>query len=449
MGANGGFGASAGMGGAAGTGGAGECTSANDCPEATCRVSICDAGTCALGDAPRGSACDAGGGTFCDGNGSCVPWLPLSMIGAPAPRYDHSAVWTGSEMIVWGGNTMPGVVTNTGYRFDPATDSWSPISMVGAPSARTKHGAIWTGSEMVIWGGYGQTTYVSEGSRYNPISDTWTPTATLNEPFGRVDFSMIWDHNHGYVLIWGGYVFGGNPPLLNSVNLGSRYDVAKDEWTSMPLTGAPQARHKHLASWVPGQMPNTPNGVMVIFGGTNGFDWFKTGGMFDPVTMTWAPMNTTPGVNQGGQPPAKPLESAADTVLGSASLMVWGGWDGGNYYDDGYYFFPNQKPGGYWQKITPAGAPAARAEMVALVPAITGVFVWGGCGGQACTTVYDDGGIWLFGSNGGTWETVPSDPVLPARRYAGAVATATEVMIWGGRTGSTVFGSGARRRINP
>ena len=39
-----------------------------------------------------------------DGPSGCVDnWAATSTINAPTGRYEHTAVWTGSEMIVWGG----------------------------------------------------------------------------------------------------------------------------------------------------------------------------------------------------------------------------------------------------------------------------------------------------------------------------------------------------------
>ena len=64
----------------------------------------------------------------------------------------HTAVWTGSEMIVWGGYDG-GNVLNTGGRYNPSTDSWTATSTTNAPAARTDHTAVWTGSEMIVWGG--------------------------------------------------------------------------------------------------------------------------------------------------------------------------------------------------------------------------------------------------------------------------------------------------------
>ena len=66
-------------------------------------------------------------------------------------------MWTGSEMIVWGGMPIYGYLNNGG-RYDPATDSWTPTSTTNAPDARYSHTAVWTGNEMIVWGGAGNIT---------------------------------------------------------------------------------------------------------------------------------------------------------------------------------------------------------------------------------------------------------------------------------------------------
>ena len=53
-------------------------------------------------------------------------------------------------MIVWGG--FVGSESNTGGRYDPSTDSWTAISTISAPAERLNHSAVWTGSEMIVWG---------------------------------------------------------------------------------------------------------------------------------------------------------------------------------------------------------------------------------------------------------------------------------------------------------
>jgi hypothetical protein len=97
-------------------------------------------------------------------------WTPTSVNGAPSIRDSHTAVWTGREMIVWGGLSYPpGVYENTGGRYDPASDSWTPTSTAGAPLRRKQHGAIWTGSEMIVWGGVNYelaNPFLNTGGRY-------------------------------------------------------------------------------------------------------------------------------------------------------------------------------------------------------------------------------------------------------------------------------------------
>jgi hypothetical protein len=92
-------------------------------------------------------------------------WTPTSTTGAPSGRYDHTAVWTGNLMIVWGGHAIPGSHVNTGGRYDPATDTWTPITTAGAPSGRRSHTAVWTGNLMIVWGG---SSYRNSGGRYIP-----------------------------------------------------------------------------------------------------------------------------------------------------------------------------------------------------------------------------------------------------------------------------------------
>ncbi len=60
-------------------------------------------------------------------------------------------------MIVWGGYFYDGSYheLNTGGRYNPATDAWVGTSTgANVPSGRDDHTAVWTGTEMIVWGGY-------------------------------------------------------------------------------------------------------------------------------------------------------------------------------------------------------------------------------------------------------------------------------------------------------
>src|ERR1041384_1276767 len=92
--------------------------------------------------------------------------------GTATHRAFHTAVWTGSEMIVWGGSGDTSYL-NTGERYNPVTDTWTAISTTNAPAGREAHVAVWTGTEMIVWGGENQDgslrTFPNDGGRYNPV----------------------------------------------------------------------------------------------------------------------------------------------------------------------------------------------------------------------------------------------------------------------------------------
>ena len=116
----------------------------------------------------------------------------------PTARFVHTAVWTGTEMIVWGGSYL-----NTGGRYDPATDSWTPTSTAsGVPSGRESHTAVWTGTEMIVWGG-SDGSYLNTGGRYDPATDSWTATSTASGvPSARDSHTAVWTGTE--MIVWGG-----------------------------------------------------------------------------------------------------------------------------------------------------------------------------------------------------------------------------------------------------
>ena len=103
-------------------------------------------------------------------------WTATITTNAADGRADHTAVWTGSEMIIWGGDAGLFNNFNTGGRYTPATNTWVATSTSNAPDGRDSHTAVWTGSAMIIWGGYDSGTNFNTGGKYNPGTDSWTAT---------------------------------------------------------------------------------------------------------------------------------------------------------------------------------------------------------------------------------------------------------------------------------
>ena len=72
-------------------------------------------------------------------------------------------------MIVWGGGDESNsfLFFDTGGRYDPTTDTWIDTSTTDAPCSRQYHTAVWTGGEMIVWGGeVGGLAFASSGGRY-------------------------------------------------------------------------------------------------------------------------------------------------------------------------------------------------------------------------------------------------------------------------------------------
>src|SRR5262249_14348667 len=46
-------------------------------------------------------------------------------------------------------------------------NNWTPTS-TNAPDARSGHTAVWTGSEMIVWGGQNSSGQMNTGGRYDP-----------------------------------------------------------------------------------------------------------------------------------------------------------------------------------------------------------------------------------------------------------------------------------------
>src|SRR6478736_4653468 len=98
-------------------------------------------------------------------------------------------------MIVWGGLALGPAYLNTGARYNPSTDRWTPTNVPTASAAQT---AVWTGSEMTVWGGNG-VGFVT--SRDTPTTDNWTAPTTSNAPTVRAGHTAVWTGSQ--MIVWG------------------------------------------------------------------------------------------------------------------------------------------------------------------------------------------------------------------------------------------------------
>lgn len=267
-------------------------------------------------------------------------WTAVSVTGAPTGRSGHTAVWTGSEMIVWGGSDIG--ASNTGGRYNPSTDSWTTTATAGAPAARYSHTAVWTGSEMIIWGGADNGPRLNTGGRYNPATDSWTAVTTAGAPAARHAHTAVWTGSE--MIIWGGIVT--NP---GGVNTGARYNPTTNSWTATTTAGTPTARYIHTAVWTGSEM--------IVWGGDSvSPGTVHIGGRYNPVTNTWTATTTT------GAPAAR---AEHGVVWTGSEMIVWGGDGGGtpSLLNTGGRYSPAENS---WTATTTTGAPSGRFRLSAV-----------------------------------------------------------------------------------
>jgi N-acetylneuraminic acid mutarotase len=88
----------------------------------------------------------------------------------PLPRAGFAAVWTGHRVLVWGGLAGRPALTPPahGEAYNPATNQWTALP-ASPLRGRLSPTAVWTGRQMIAWGGQGATgTFFTDGTAYTP-----------------------------------------------------------------------------------------------------------------------------------------------------------------------------------------------------------------------------------------------------------------------------------------
>jgi len=348
-------------------------------------------------------------------------WHLTSTVNAPTWRERHTAVWTGSEMIVWGGYGGTTGTVNTGARYNPATDTWTPTSTTNAPAHRSRHVAVWTGSRMLVWGGRtgdSDNTTVNTGGSYDPVSNSWTAITTSNAPAPREYFTGVWTGTE--MIVWGGY----NGVAGTSVNTGGRYNPQSNTWQTTNTSGALAKRYAHDAVWTGTRM--------LVWGGAEDFfsiTRYNDGALYDPVSNTWTAISSTNAPT--------PRDSAAAVWTGRR-MIIWGGFDGDNRLRSGGQYDLQRNR---WQLLSTAGAPEGAVLMSAVW---TGqeMIVWGG---QEPTVALDVNTGARYNPQTNSWVPVTNPRNGGPRAEHPAVWTGAEMIVWGSYTlFSTPTNNGAR-----
>ena len=297
---------------------------------------------------------------------SSAEWSTMSTVNAPAARSLHTAVTTGSQMIVWGGKGASSDFLGDGGIYSASADIWQPIPVNAAISARRYHSAVFGSGVMVVWGGeISSGVYAGTGARFNPATGTWTqPAIGVGAPTSRAAHTAVFIN--GKMIVWGGLTGGG------ATNTGSSYDLASNTWTAISTVNAPTARHSHSAGV-------DSSNRMIVWGGIVGGSPVNDGAIYDPAGNSWTAMSAA------GAPSAR--QGHTFTISNGGSFLCWGGSSGGVALNDGRVFdFSNN----LWKAVESIEDPPAR-EAHAAARLSSGVLTFGGRNGG---TLLSD--LWMW-----------------------------------------------------
>lgn len=193
-----------------------------------------------------------------------------------APRSEHVAVWTGTEVIICCGRQQE--VGAPAGAYDPATDSWRLIPP--PPISPSFAEAVWTGNEMIVFGGVGPGGCCNQrgAAAYNPTIGTWRTLADLPYGLERNADAVLGD---GVIYAWprAGFDESDLMPLA--------YDIDNDVWQiltvpselDLPLSPSLVWTGNELLAW----------GLADEFDEDDGL-----GVAFEPSTGMWRSLPLTP-----------------------------------------------------------------------------------------------------------------------------------------------------------
>ena len=339
-------------------------------------------------------------------------WITTPSTGAPTPRHSHVAVWTGDRMLIDGGtntyndNQHTDGWLDTAFRYDPVSRVWGPLARDPKPSPRYGHSIVWTGTLAIVFGGVDSAANRNDGGRYDPLTDTWSPTSLLNAPSVRGYHTAVWTGSR--MIVWGGGYF-----TVDQTNTGGLYDPIADSWTPTTAVGAPVKRWAHSAVWTGSRM--------IVWGGWQALDAAaqNSGGTYDPVTDSWAATSLT------NAPRPVRWHSAVWT---DSKMIVWGGnyklpngslaaWNGGGVYD---------LATDTWTLTSFTNAPSAR-YLHAAVWTGSRMILWGSAFGDSTPYAYDPGPD--------SWTALSNSGAPPSTNTPLGVWTGEEFLVWGGDPG--------------
>lgn len=322
------------------------------------------------------------------------------------PGYGHQGVWTGKEVLIWGGSrldkeTLRSKPMRDGATYHPRNDSWRkipPAPIRGGPG----YSVTWTGKEMLVWGDpdRGRSTKGNRGAAFDPTTNEWQriPSGPLT---GRSGHLAAWTGDE--LVIWGGWLTAYNNERYDGE--GAAFDPDTNTWRELSKGPLP-AGYDAMGAWSGSEVI-----VMVSPMGIEADDYpkFAHTAAYDPSSDSWRELERPPFVTNVS-PPAPFLDD--DLFLLSLNGQVDGGENNGydKSYDTGGIFDASREQ---WRAHSdPPEPPNHRWGQVALDDEV----------------VID--GL-AYDPRADSWRVLPEFPLKP-REFPVVVWTGRELIVWGG-----------------
>ncbi|HUS61544.1 MAG TPA: hypothetical protein VMY34_05055 [Acidimicrobiales bacterium] len=303
-----------------------------------------------------------------------------------APREEMVAVWTGTEMIVWGGRDDEQDFDD-GAAFNPKTNEWRPLP--AAPIAG-RHGAagVWTGDRVVVWGGVeggfgnAEESPLNDGAVLDPKSSEWRTLPKAPISGGRPQA-----------------VFASGEVIVAAGISAATYVIGEDRWR--PVAAAPLRRISRL---VP-----SGDGRQLLAVATDPDASISGSAVYDPIDGDWT---------KAADPPTPGM---LDLVAVDGGAVIVGSGAPGSVLTSRW--IPDR---GAW---SPLGTHALPESAV--------LWVFAG-------DIYGFGGksfVVIDVASGAVTHLTPPDVSSSSH---GMVFTGEEILIWGGAQESGAFLDGGR-----
>jgi N-acetylneuraminic acid mutarotase len=342
-----------------------------------------------------------------------VSWSARGADDIQPHRIGASTIYdeTQNRLIVFGGAS--GAFLNDTWAYSLSSRQWSRLATTGTPpSPRQWHvTALTPDRKMIVYGGY-DGRILSDTYSLDLATLTWTKIvpSTRGLPAPR-------RYLHSATLAVGStlagtalpdttlYIFGGTDgdSLQNDVYslvLGSPDSRKKYTWNRFATTATTRPSRRQAS----GLIYSAADTSLAIFGGFDGTKYLNDVWSLSLTRGEWA--KVTPAT--GSLIPSVRGGHAMVFDQSSRTLLVYGGWNGMQYYGDAWSISLSTLTGNAWTQLATSG-PEAR-----FYPAFT--FGAGGlliaCGGGVGGALGD---VWNLPAGAGAWQPLSPGTALPPR----------------------------------